>query len=114
MEVVLAHGGHATCASRNDIVGLADFQCTNRLASHPCAMPDIARVEGGQAAAMETFWVDQFHPEPAQGSYDSLALFGIEVIGHASGKECYPATRRSIVNDRSFSGQGLPAKNPGP
>src|SRR4051812_41695896 len=102
MEVVLAEGGDAARAARYDIVGLAAFQCPNRLARHPRAVPDIARVEGGQAAAMEPFWVKQFRTKPPQSPYDGLSLFGIEVVSHATGKERYPATLRCIGNDRWF------------
>src|SRR5215208_3273552 len=111
MKVVLAQGGDAARASRYDELDVTSFQCANRLARHPCTVPDIARVQGGQAATMELLWVVQLHPEAAQGTYDRLPLFGIEVVGHTSGKERYSASRRSIGNDRSFRWQGVPARN---
>jgi hypothetical protein len=61
---------------------------------------------------MKSLRVEQLYPERAHGPYDGLSLFGIEVIGHASGKERNPATRRSIGNDRSLGWQGLPVGDP--
>src|SRR5687767_3645436 len=101
MEVILAQRRDAAGASRHDIVSVASFQCANRLACHPSPVSDVAGVEGGQPTAMEAVGVEHAYPEPGEGSHDCLTLFGIEILGHASGKERHPATRRAVGNDWS-------------
>ena len=57
---------------------------------------------------MQPWGIEDLHPQPFQRPHDRLSLLGVEVVGHAPGKECHSAAIRTIGNDRSFRGQEIP------